>query len=593
MKITRKLLQVMLFFACMFLRLPVAWSQAALLNYGQPVSGSLDAGQQIDYTFAGKVGDKPIITMNGHGGSMIPSIQLYDPQGRLIGEDSGSGPKGNALLKGFVLPADGTYKITALNQALSATGKYGLLVNEVKQQVYFDGTPTDDQSGKQNYQLSQPWDHKNITYHILNTLNGFSQQDVETVIAQAFQSWSNAAPITFTEVQGQGDINIQFGQIDGALNILGETCPPYNPCDSGSVTFDDAENWTLNQPQGYGDISLLGVASHELGHAIGMLHTDDPNALMYPEYSPYNLQPGQDDIAGVERLYGTGSGTASNPPSLPNAPSTNNQSQMTVSGQLSDQQYTHFWDFDVQAGDTVTITMSSMSGDLDSFLVLIDGNNNLLAYDDDSAGDKNAELAHLRFPQSGTYTVAATRYAQAQGYTSGTYSLSIEYDVGAGQAVPTVQANSPPVTGTGSVTVGNGQSSQTGQLASLDNILNSPFADSASPATQTRTGNVVASQSYVWAQTWCASDAQTLTATLANISVTFSVNDQAVDPSLVTKKNVSQNQLTCAQYFVFLSNWTPGNVSLTATLTLKQPVFDGQTIYSPGDYIDQYNLQAR
>jgi hypothetical protein len=102
---------------------------------------------------------------------------------------------------------------------------------------------------------------------------------------------------------------------------------------------------------------------------------------------------------------------------------------MEVSGQLDDQHYTHFWDFDVQAGDTVTITMTNTSGDLDSFLVLLDANNNIIAYDDDSGGGNNAQLRGLKFSQNGTYTVAATRYAQAQGYTSGVYSLTIEYDV--------------------------------------------------------------------------------------------------------------------------------------------------------------------
>ncbi len=579
---------------CCAILLPAAWVQAAeALKYGQPVDGSLSAGEKIDYTFEAKAGDKPILTMNAHGGSMVPYLQLYDPQGRLIGEDSNSGMKGNALLKGLVLADGGIYKVTLSNRAQSGTGKYGFVINEEKTQVFFDGTPVENQSGKQNYQLSQPWDHKNITYTIRNGLNGFSNQDIETVIAQAFQSWSNAAPISFTEVQGQGDINIEFGQIDGSLNILGETCPPYNPCNSGSVVLDSDENWTLGQPNGFGDISLLGVASHELGHAMGRLQTNDPNALMYPEYSPYNLQPGQDDIAGVERLYGTGSGTVSNPPSLPNSPTSNNQNQMQVSGEITDQQYTTFWDFDVQSGDTVTITMSSMSGDLDSFLVLIDANNNLLAYDDDSAGDKNAELAHLRFPQSGTYTVAATRYAQAQGYTSGTYSLSIEYDVGAGSANPTTAPNLPPVSGTGSVTVGNGQASEAGQLSSLDSVLSSAFADSASPSTQKRSGSVTASQSYVWAQTWCASDAQTLAGNLANITVTFSVNGQAVDPALVSKQDVTDNQLSCTQYFVVLSNWTPGNVTLTSTLTFKQPVFDGAAIYPAGDYVYEYDLQVR
>src|SRR5262249_53893048 len=106
--------------------------------------------------------------------------------------------------------------------------------------------------------------------------------------------------------------------------------------------------------------------------------------------------------------------------------------------------YVHYWDFDVVAGDTVTITMSASSGDLDSFLVLLDAQNHILAYDDDSAGDKNATLAHLSFPQAGTFTVPATPYAQAQGYTTGTYTLSIQYDVGAASGAPvTVTLNQP------------------------------------------------------------------------------------------------------------------------------------------------------
>lgn len=394
---------------------------AAILNYGQPVAGSLAAGQKIEYTFQGKAGDKPVIVMNSHGGDMNPYIALFDPQNRLIGEDSNSGGKGNALLKGQVLPVDGVYKVVATNRATSGTGKYSLVINEEKHQVYFDGAP----GVKEAYQLTQPWNHTNITYHISNSLGNFNAQDVKAVVQQAFQAWANVTPLTFTEVSGRGDINIQFAAIDGPLNILGETCPPGTPC-AGDVTFDNAENWTLGNAQGYNDISLLGVASHELGHAIGLLHTNDPNALMYPEYSPYTLQPANDDIQGAQRLYGAGSGRVYNPTSLPGAPS-NNGNQSQVTGQITNQHYVHFWDFDVKAGDVVTITMKATQGDLDSFLVLLDGNNHVLAYDDDSGGGKDARLKSIRFPQSGTYTVAATRYAQAQGYTSGNYLLSIEY----------------------------------------------------------------------------------------------------------------------------------------------------------------------
>jgi hypothetical protein len=84
--------------------LPVSLTRAAtMLKYGQPVAGSLDATQQTEYTFEGKTGDKPVIAMNAHSGSMIPYVTLVDSQGHLIGEDSNGGEKGNALLKGIVL----------------------------------------------------------------------------------------------------------------------------------------------------------------------------------------------------------------------------------------------------------------------------------------------------------------------------------------------------------------------------------------------------------------------------------------------------------------------------------------------------------
>jgi hypothetical protein len=577
--------------------LPTQVRAQATLDYGQPASGTLAAGEKATYTFNGKQGEKPVITMNMHGGNMLPYVALYDPQGTLIGEDSQGGPKGNALLKGLVLPADGLYTVDAVNRAQDGSGEYTFLIKEEKQLIYFDGSAPDT-SGKQAYQLSQPWDHTNITYSILNTLAGFNPQDVQAVLQAAFQAWAaSGSPLTFTQVQGQGDINVQFASIDGNFSILGQACPPYNPCDSGSVIFDADETWALTQPQGYSDVSLLGVATHEFGHAIGLLHTDDPNALMYPEYSPYVLQPQQDDIAGLQRLYGVGgAGPVSNPPSLPSNPAAG---QMQVSGELDDTHYTHFWDFDVVAGDTVTIDMGASEGDLDSFLVLIDANDNVLAYDDDSGGGRDAQLAHLQFPQGGTYTVAATRYAQAQGYTEGTYILSIAYDVG-----PPTGASSPPDSPgdatnpapqnpTASVQVSAGDKAQIEQLPSLDSALESSFSGSATPGEQARNGTVDPAQSYSWEQVWCATDADTLAGNLPDISVTFRVNGEPVDPSLVTQRNFTTGPYQCVGYSVLLSGWTTGLVKLSATLSLAAPVFDGSTIYPAGDYVYSYSIQAR
>lgn len=51
--------------------------------------------------------------------------------------------------------------------------------------------------------------------------------------------------------------------------------------------------------------NLFFVAAHELGHALGMSHSSDAGALMYPVYSYSNGFPlSEDDIEGIQALYG-------------------------------------------------------------------------------------------------------------------------------------------------------------------------------------------------------------------------------------------------------------------------------------------------
>ena len=51
--------------------------------------------------------------------------------------------------------------------------------------------------------------------------------------------------------------------------------------------------------------------------------------------------------------------------------------------------------------------------------------------------------------------------------------------------------------------------------------------------------------------------------------------------------------LAVVLYFVVLSDWSPGNASLTSKLTLRAPTFDGSQIYAPGDYVYQVNATIR
>jgi len=72
---------------------------------------------------------------------------------------------------------------------------------------------------------------------------------------------------------------------------------------SGETHFDAEENWVDRQHDG---IDLMIVTAHELGHALGIGHSQVPGALMAPYYQGYipNFSLSDDDRQAIQSLYG-------------------------------------------------------------------------------------------------------------------------------------------------------------------------------------------------------------------------------------------------------------------------------------------------
>ncbi|KAM6159391.1 interstitial collagenase [Rhynchocyon petersi] len=165
------------------------------------------------------------------------------------------------------------------------------------------------------------WEKTHLTYRIENYTPDLPRADVDHAIEKAFQLWSNVSPLKFTKVfEGTADIMLSFvygdhrdnSPFDGPGGNLAHAFQPGRDI-GGDVHFDEAERWTND----FRDYNLYRVVAHELGHSLGLSHSTDIGALMYPNYIfSGEVSLSQDDINGIQTIYG------SSPNSHPTGPQT-------------------------------------------------------------------------------------------------------------------------------------------------------------------------------------------------------------------------------------------------------------------------------
>lgn len=98
----------------------------------------------------------------------------------------------------------------------------------------------------------------------------------------------------------------------------------------------------------------------------------------------------------------------------------------TVQNALTSQQPYQLYSFSAQPNEVVNLAMVAQSGSLDTLLLVLDSNGNIVGSNDDTAqGNTDSTINNLRLIVGGVYSVVATRYGQSLGGTQGDYSLTL------------------------------------------------------------------------------------------------------------------------------------------------------------------------
>jgi predicted Zn-dependent protease len=138
----------------------------------------------------------------------------------------------------------------------------------------------------------------------------------ENQILKAAQVWAQQANVNFVVVPDsgapmgsssyeQGDPtmgDIRVGGYNFGTNSLAAAYQP-PPVNNYSIAGDIQ----LNTGQAFNigtTYDLFTVAAHEFGHALGLYHSTQSSAMMYPTYTCMKSALSSDDIAGIQAMYG-------------------------------------------------------------------------------------------------------------------------------------------------------------------------------------------------------------------------------------------------------------------------------------------------
>ena len=173
-------------------------------------------------------------------------------------------------------------------------------------------------------ELNAKWNGQELTYSIINYTPDFDK--LRTALNLAMTSWDIEIPIKLKYVKDNSDITLEFSTTDkyftDSPGVLAYAYFPDSGSLSGKIVFNDNYLWSIdgkpitaleyikrtgkmvtNMANMFATYNILHTLIHEIGHSLGLVHSNYKEDIMYPFYNGV-IELSNNDILRITNKYG-------------------------------------------------------------------------------------------------------------------------------------------------------------------------------------------------------------------------------------------------------------------------------------------------